>query len=545
MAYISQQIPDEEKNKFASANETTPNPIPAQTGGSAGVEAGGKGAAPGVGTPTQFGSNAARLSDYLKANQSQVGQFGQKVGNSLTDSYNQTMGNINQGFNNFNNQVNQGYQNPTSDQINQATTNPTEFVKNPENVSSFQNWWSGNYSGPQNVESQDFYSNVNNDVNKAVEQSNLAGSNNMSGLSSYLRSSGGSKTSAPGTQMLDAALLQRSPEARNSIQSAAAPFKGLNDFLTNKVASGNDAVKSAKEKVGATSQDLQNQFNGKGGIIPTFEGNLNNARTQKIQETNDAIQKALKDAKEGNLSFDELSMFGDPFDAQGINEAARYSKNLQSDYGVSFPLENYFTAENPELMYGNPRSVANPDQIAYGQALQQLTGQPVEDFMGQETKMPSQLINYDKNAIGDPQKQLSSKDEQTVTGVFSGMGGFPNIQLMSLTNPDLYTRENLKRMATESGATGRSLDVFMNAAERLGLISDYTTPTDTSGGPENGIMKSQPTGAVVPGPAETETAAPIVEPEIKDTGQLNDVGDWAEDFKNKANKNGFGRWAKF
>src|SRR5690242_8717920 len=111
MAYVPQQIPDEEQNKFANPNQTTPNPIPPQGTGSAGAGAGGR-AAPGMGTPTQFGSNAAKLSDYLKANEEQVGQFGQQVAGDLTNRYNQTMGNINQGFGDFNQQLQANYTPP-------------------------------------------------------------------------------------------------------------------------------------------------------------------------------------------------------------------------------------------------------------------------------------------------------------------------------------------------------------------------------------------------------------------------------------------------
>ena len=140
MAYVSDPIPQNEQNQFAPTGQTTPNPmsqLPPQAGGSVG-QGGSGGTAPGTGTPTQFGSNASKLSDYLTANADQVQGMGNQVAGQLGQNFNQVQGDVNAAGQGFQQAVSGGYTPYNADIVNQATSDPTQFVQNADNVTAFQ-----------------------------------------------------------------------------------------------------------------------------------------------------------------------------------------------------------------------------------------------------------------------------------------------------------------------------------------------------------------------------------------------------------------------
>ncbi len=414
MAYVPNQLPKEEENQFAPTGATTPNPIPPQTGGSAGSSSQGTGGAPGQATSTQFGSNAAKLSDYLKANEPQVGQFGQQVAGQLTDQYNKTMGNIDTGFGNFNQQVGQSYTPANQDQINQATTNPTEFAKNPENVKAFQSMYNDQYTGPQNFEGTDIYAGLNDNVNKSVENAGLTGS--FSGLQTYLNNNLNTGSNSPGVQTLDTALLQRSPEASQAIQSAAAPYKNLTDYLAGKTQAGNAAVQNAKQTAQGISSGLKNQFSGEGGFIPTLQNDLTNRLNQTRQTQGTAANQAVADYQAGKATPEELKLLG--FDTSDLSDKAltnswQIINNLKNDYGADTNIDSIFTKQSPDVVYGSPGSVATPEEVARMQALGQLTGQDYSQFIG-GTSPNGSVVNTNKQALGALGPNLNARDSDNI-----------------------------------------------------------------------------------------------------------------------------------
>lgn len=281
MAYVPRQLPEDQENQFARSELTTPNPQPS-AGGSAGASA----TAPGVGSSTQFGSNAAKLSDYLKVNKPQVEAFGNEVAQNLTDTYNQTRGAIDQGITGFDQSVSAGYARPDQTKLNAAFSNPVGFASDPNNVSQFQSWLNNTYSGPQNFESTDDYSNINNRVNQAVEKAGLVGS--QGGVTSYLNNFMGGANLTPGMQTLNSALLQRSPEASAAVKNAATPFSGLNDYLSGKISQANQSVQQAKSAADQSRQDVRSQF---GQTLNAANADLANRVTAADTARNNTIAK--------------------------------------------------------------------------------------------------------------------------------------------------------------------------------------------------------------------------------------------------------------
>lgn len=429
MAYLPKQIPDEEKNLFGRQDDTTANPIPPQTGGSSGTGSEGTGAtnaAPGMATSTQFGSNAAKLSDYLKSNAPQIQEFGNKISGNLTENYNKTMGDINQGFGNFNQQVNQGYAQPNQEKINQAISNPVSYAQNPDDVKSFQSWYNNEYTGPQNFEGTDTYAGLNNQVNQAVEKASLVG--NESGLNTYLNQFTGNPGRTKGMQTLDTALLQRNPEAAQSIRAAAQPYSGLNDYLGGKVNEANKNVQTAKQATNDTRENLRNQFTGEGGFVPNFQNEVN-ARVSQSQGDAAARAAAAKNmftdvnltmpGAYKNINPQILSDLGitDPIQA-AVFASQQSGYNHLGGNQYSNPL-GYLNQRTPEVEL-NKYNLSTPDDFARAQALSQLTG--TENYLPGEYANQAgtgnlDMSDFDANKVfqeiqnnfqvGNPNKQIN------------------------------------------------------------------------------------------------------------------------------------------
>lgn len=378
MAYVPQQIPQDEENQFANPNQTTPNPLPPQGGGSAGASASGGRAAPGVGSSTQFGSNAAKLSDYLSANQSQVADFGNQVAGNLSQGYNTARSGIDQGFNDFNTKVNQGYTPNDPSLASQVSGNAADFVKDPKNVSKFQSLYNDQYAGPPDFESSDIYSGVNNQVNKAVENAGLTKS--QSGLGSYLNNFMGTGGDTPGMQTLNTALLQRSPEASASIRNAAAPYSGLTDYLKQKTSAADANIGTAKTNAQQIAQGVQNQFNGPGGVIPTFKSNVadqmqqNQQKYQRSQTPDDLLSDYMGTLFPGNY-FAPIPGTTAPSDVQtnmidkGTLDNAKALKSLGFDVGQVQDPRDYFRPTTPAPLNTNmgpgfaPKPPEDPEEM--------------------------------------------------------------------------------------------------------------------------------------------------------------------------------------
>lgn len=404
MAYIPQQIPKEEENQFALNQQTTPNPIPPQGSGSTGT-AGANRAAPGMATSTQFGSNAANLSDYLKANEGQVGEYGQRVANDLSDRYNQTMGSIDQGYGNFGQQIQGQYAPPQQNELKSAIDNPADFVKDSGNVDKFKSWSNPQYNGPQSFEDSSVYSDINDKVNRAVQDAGLT--KTQSGLGTYLNNYFGANNNTEGMRTLDTALLQRDPTSSAAIKNAAKPYENLQSYLTDTTSKANQNIGNVKNQINQSGQDVRAQTQGATDkFTKDIQDRISNLRTQGQSDAN-VFKNYLTDV--GSLSPEDQargrSMLPENFSRINFLMNQAKQKNMQFD-----PL-SYLTTQNPEVAY-NTQNVPTSDEFAKEAALQQLTGGGYDLFdnnASQAGTAPSRLFDFNsgqaegdlKNMVGD------------------------------------------------------------------------------------------------------------------------------------------------
>lgn len=285
-------LPISEEDKDAPTGQTTnapgaaDTPAPPQTGGSVGDEGGGapaKGSA--TASPTQFGSSASKLGDYLSANAPQI----QGQADTLAGNLNTQYGNINQGItdaaNQFQQSVQGGYAASNPDAVNQAVADPTKYASDPNNVAAFQGQYNDTYTGPTNFEGTPGYSDIQNQVGQAVTQGNLLGS--QAGLQSYLQGQGTNPTSAMST--LDSLLMRGNPGAQQTINTAAGQFGDLTGKLGTATTGADQSVTDAQNAAAASQAYAKAQFD---PLAQQF-GNTLNTQLTGANANRDAYNMAV------------------------------------------------------------------------------------------------------------------------------------------------------------------------------------------------------------------------------------------------------------
>ena len=354
MAFVSSPIPQEEQNQFAPTGQTTPNPLSllppqaAQTGGSAGQGGASQGgAAPTAGTPTQFGSSASKLSDYLSANQDQVQGMANQVAGGLGDQFNSVKGGIDQAAQTFGGQVQGGYTPSDPNLLSQVQNNPTQAASDPNDIKSFQSQLNDQYTGPTSFEGSQPYAGVQEGITNAVQQAGQL--NTYPGLSTYLQNN--YETNAtPGQNTLDSVLLQGNQPAYQTVQSAAAPFASLPDYLNSTAQTQDQAVQAAQAAAPAAQQAAQAALTGATGNLTNAVNQEYGTAQQQVGNYNQQVQQAQADVANDIPLINQLQSIMGQYGASygnGCHAAVgRSDKSLdpESGDGASFDRFDSFTA---------------------------------------------------------------------------------------------------------------------------------------------------------------------------------------------------------
>jgi hypothetical protein len=365
-----------EENQQAPTGQTTNVPasqMPPQVSGSVGAgqtSGAPKGAT--SGSPTQFGSSASKLGDYLSANAPQI----TSQANTIAGNLNQQYGNLSQGIsdtaNQFGQQVKGGYAQNNPDLINQALQNPETFVSNPENVKGFQSLYNDAYTGPTSFESTSPYSDIQNQVGQAVQQGNLLSSE--SGLQSYLQGQGSNPTKASST--LDALLMRGNPEAQQTIQNAAGQLGNLTGQFQTATQNADQAVLDA-QNAAAAARDYARQQGGT--TANTFNTSLQNAAQQaeaarQAYNLNLAAEQSAANTGRSNLLNAKQT---DLQNLLGYASGHGYGDIDQKVLNLFSPSTANYDAILGSTMANTPATLANTattDQYARANALAQLLG---------------------------------------------------------------------------------------------------------------------------------------------------------------------------
>lgn len=350
-------LPPEQQNQQTPQGQTQQGAPPPQAGGSAGGGAApAKGSA--AGTPTQFGSSASKLGDYLTANAPQITNQANQVVSGLNQQYGQVQGDITNAANQFGQQVQGGYAAPNQDVVNQALANPTGFVSDPNNVKAFQGQYNDTYSGPTSYESSQPYGNIQNEVQSAVSNAGLL--NTQPGLENYFQGKGGNQTRASNT--LDSLLLQGNPEAQQNIKNAAGQFSNLTNQFGQSTANANQSVKDAQTAAQQAQAYAQGQTQ---PVVDQFGNSVNQNYTNAQKSATDYNTNQQK-------AYNQLTPIQQWLQAYQGNSGVNIGTN---------PLDQYLqqTPINAPTM----ANAATPEQYQEAAALQQLLGQGYQSPLDQ------------------------------------------------------------------------------------------------------------------------------------------------------------------
>lgn len=423
MAFVpNDQLPPNEQNQNAPTGVTSPNPLaqlPPSTGGSVGQGGSGATVGPNTATPSHFGTPASNLQAYLQANAPQIQSTADTLAGNLDTQYGQVTGDISNAATGFQNDVNAGYTPFNQSTVDAATSNPTQFASDPNNVSSFRSLLNDKYTGPANFETTAPYANVNNEVTNAVQNAGLTGT--QAGLSTYLKNStSGSYT--PGMSTLDSLLLSSNPDATAKISASAAPFAALPKNLSNVVGAADALVPTARQAATDAASKTGAAFNGPQGVVPTFANSINTGSS-----------KAEADRQAYNDYVNNFYSTATPIQ-QRISQWAGTSPGNPTVNDLITPQLG-----SPVVSPVTAANFATPDQYAEAQALQALAGGNLNLPIDNSTAGMAGTAPTVPTGRADIQSLLAQYAPELLSAVNSSAD---SLTPLSTTNPGLYTSES-------------------------------------------------------------------------------------------------------
>lgn len=463
MAYV-QETEDPNAPQSTSTQGAAMNQLPQTSSGSgAGAGAanttasGSPQGAPAVPNSTQA-PPVQNLQAYLAANAPQAVQMGQNIAGNLTQQSNQVTGDINADQAAFDQSVQASNTAPNVQLVDQAASNPSQFVQDPNNVAAFQAQENANYTGPANFESSSYYTPLNTEVQNAVN--NAPNINEPYGVQQLV--TGQEQNPTVGEENLDSLLLEQSPQALAPIAAAEAPYANLGTALTNAAGTEDASVAQAQANDAAAPALVNSTFlTGPNAVVPAWEQGLQNELTSAQTGTNTYNQDVASQIAE---------------------------------YNQLFPIINSYEAQNPQFTnLGAPPTlqqsdvnaptlpgVATPQDYQTEAALSQLLGSSLGSTpIDQSTASEAGTYQVPQYNPADIQSYLNPLAENAVTDV---AGLFPNA-----AQPSDYSQSPALRASEELADLGPNADPRIAQLESfLGQLSgSKNAPSDLESAASN------------------------------------------------------------
>lgn len=207
------------------------------------------------------------LQRYISENKSQGSDLANKVTGSLTEDANKVRGEITKAGEDFSARVGQNEIAKDDALVNRAAADPTNFVKNQQDLQSFLRQRDASYGGPRTLEETELDDNLGNRIGEAEQK--VKDIDTEEGRLGLVR--GAMKTQGTGKVALNQALLQGNPDAAATLQGAKTAFSGLRDYLGQVSGQAQTRAGEAETKATQARENVQNKFLGEGGVAPTFE----------------------------------------------------------------------------------------------------------------------------------------------------------------------------------------------------------------------------------------------------------------------------------
>lgn len=361
----------DEKSKQDPYNRLAGTPSTQVGAGGGLTQPGGTTANPSTQTPSsiqQPKQEFATVQDYLKGNQQQGEQLGQKVVSSLGDTLGQEKNTISNAAEQAKTDISGNTINYDPNLVTTALNDPTQVAGNTDQLGSFLKQWNAAYSGPQSFEASSSYTPAITAANEAA--SKKAQAETTGGQQQLIQDQFG--VYGQGNKALDQTLLQNS-SAFPEVQNQAKEFGNIQNYLSNQAKDVNAAATKAKETTAQTKAQTQGAFTNK---LTDFQTGLN----QKVEAKKADAQKVADKYKEdlaaaGKAGGNSSALIKDITDAgaspKEVQTLKDYFQGLQT-YGMSGDLGNFATM-NPNVDV-TAANVASPEDYAKAAAYQALTG---------------------------------------------------------------------------------------------------------------------------------------------------------------------------
>jgi hypothetical protein len=387
LAYIQNQ--DEEKKN----SSTQPGP----TAESGSLLSSGGGVQPGQNKKQNF----ATLQSYLSTNKPQGEQFANKLAQGISETGQKAQEGITQTGQKLSSDIQGQTVNYNPDVVKNATANPTEFVKNPENLNQFTSYRTAAYNGPGTAQETPEFQQTQSDVAKAQERAQLTESE---GGRKQLASEA-QKSQAGGITALNQALLSTNPNATSTLRNATAPFTNLQTSLGATADQVNARIQAAKEAAQRTSSESEQALTTKlsdfNKDLQTRLGAAAENRTVSNQEIQAINQKIMNGE---TLSPDELSKLGvDPTAYKKAEDLYSKMKSVYGDRSEGRTPTTYFTPGAPSSAVPELGTLATSQDYDTEAALEALTGEQLGILQNEQRPQAGTYQganNYGKYDVG-------------------------------------------------------------------------------------------------------------------------------------------------
>ena len=408
MAYIQQQLSDEEKKK--QQEQGAGAPLGDQAG--APISGGTVGDAPVDKTPAAGGGGSKSFTDvrsFLEANRPQAQQLAENVGGKIRQEAEGAQQAIQDTGTQYKSQIEQGAirTEPVKGLIQQAAKTPQEILKDQQKTQQLAKVRTGQFTGPREVASQDVAS-LRGRTQEALRKAGLtesqAGREELLGL-------GAGKTTRGGLQ-LDQLLLSQSPEARAALQAAGQGAQGLTGQLESTLGDVGQFAKQAEQETAATKALFGETF---GQAKSDFQAQLDERLRQAQAQAQERAAKAQGALGAGQYDEQALRDLGiQEADLKGILQA---QKDLAADYGENIDLNEFLQQSGPNF---NRSQVATQEDLARQQALEELAGQQFGVIGNQVGGANLDLSEFGgEQATARTRGGLSSRDRSLIDRYFN------------------------------------------------------------------------------------------------------------------------------
>jgi F0F1-type ATP synthase membrane subunit b/b' len=307
----------------------------------------------------------ATAQDYLRANQPQATELGQKVETSLTGTLGEQQKAIESAGQQAKQQVQSGITAFNPEIAKTAVEAPTQITQSPEKLQDFLKQWNAFYTGPTSFETSESYAPASEAATKGKEISEEI--KTPGGRQQLLQNQFG--VYGAGNQALDLSLLGTAQNYGN-IQQLAPKFESLQDYLTQQSQGISKEAQKAQEATQAAQEQTRAAL---AGNLDKFQKDLAArvgttqqeaaVKTQQYQAdlTSGNVDKIAVDLRASGIAEDQIKPIIDNLTL--LNQQYKYNPNLIQGY--EYNPATAITTEN----------VATPEDYAKAQAWAQLTGE--------------------------------------------------------------------------------------------------------------------------------------------------------------------------